>query len=101
MAYLSERIGQRVLEMCDGEFTKNVKFQFSKRCEIENLNTKEECISVIYTIKYGIDKVFTMINSTYPNYINKVQRPIIYSNDKRLTERKIDSDIARLYKLLA
>ena len=101
MAYLSERIGQRVLEICDGTFTKNVKFEYSKKCEIKNLNTKDECISVIYTIKYGLNKEFKMVNSIYPNYINKIQRPVIYSNDERLTERKIDLDIARLYKLLA
>ena len=101
MAYLTERIGERVLEMCDGNFVNNAKFDFSKKCEIENLNTKEECISIIYTIKYGYGKEFTMITSVYPNYINSIQKPVIFSNDERLTLEKIDYDMARLHKFLA
>ena len=101
MAYLTERIGKRVLEMCDGNFVNNPKFAFSKRCEIENINTKEECISIVYTIRYGIDKEFEMIMSTYPNYKNSIQKPIVYSDDERLSLKKIDSDIARLHKFLA
>lgn len=101
MAYLTERIGERVLEMCDGNFVNNAKFSFSKRCEIENINTKEECISIIYTIKYGIDKEFEMIMSTYPNYKSSIQKPIVHSDDERLTLKKIDYDMARLHKFLA
>ena len=97
MAYLSERIGQRTLEIMDGEFVNNARFSYTRKIDLENMNTKEECIKVTYEVTYGNGKAFTMINAMYRNYKNPIQRPIIISD---MDDAQIDADIKRLHDLL-
>jgi hypothetical protein len=97
MAYLTNRIADRVLEMCNAEFTKNIKFDCSKEITIENSETKEECIISTYSIKYGNGKSFEMTVFVYTHYNANIAKPYIQST---LENAKIDLDIARLYKMI-
>ena len=97
MAHLTNRISDRVLEMCNAEFTKNIKFGFTKEMTIEASGTKEECFTFTYTVKYGYGKEFKMSIFMYTHYSANIARPFIDSN---LENAKIDLDIARLYKMI-
>ena len=97
MAYLTERIGERVLEMFNAEFTNNIKFSWTKEVKIEASGTKEECIIFEYTVKYGYGKEFKIAMFNYSYYKKGIARPYIEST---LDIAKIDLDINRLYKMI-
>jgi hypothetical protein len=97
MAHLTNRIADRVLEMCNAKFTKNIKFDWSKEMTFSATGTKEECITLTYTIKYGNGKSFEMSVFMYTHYKANIAKPYIKSS---LENAKIDLDIARLYKMI-
>ena len=97
MAYLTQRIGDRVLEMFNAEFTNNIKFSWTKEVEIEAWKTKEECFIFTYTVKYGYGKEFKISIFIYSHQKQAIARPYIEST---LDIAKIDLDINRLYKMI-
>lgn len=97
MALVNIRISERVKEMLDAKFSKNVKFSWTKKVELIDANDKFECLEVTYTINYGRGKTFEVVFPFYTN-CKSLNKPYIISD---ISEYKIDRDIARLYKLIS